>query len=148
MKSRYVLIAEDDPNDLEFTVRALKEVCGQNVIQVVSDGVEAMEFLDCRGKYTAREKINPALIILDKKMPRMDGLEVLKEIKKRPDLKKIPVVMFSSSNYEQDVSDSYENGANAYVVKPINIDEFTRTVKQIGIFWGSINELPSHDQFY
>jgi len=148
MKTKYVLIAEDDPNDLEFTLRALKEVSGTNAIHIVSDGVEVMDFLNCTGKFAGREKVNPALIILDKKMPRMDGLEVLKEIKKRPDLKKIPVVMFSSSNYEKDVSQSYENGVNAYVVKPINIDDFIRTVKQIGIFWGSINELPSSDQFY
>ncbi len=139
MNSKFILLIEDDQNDVELTVRALREGF-KGMIAVISDGAEGIDFLLRKGKFEGRQPENPAVIILDKKMPRMDGVEFLKEVKRDEILKKIPVVMFSSSNYEHDVIESYQAGASAYVVKPIDIDQYFKAVKSIGYFWGILNE--------
>jgi CheY-like chemotaxis protein len=140
MIDRYILLAEDNPNDAELTIAALKESKMISPIVVVTDGAEALDFLYRRGKYAARNNGPPAMILLDLKMPKVDGLEVLTTIKKDPDLHVIPVVMLTSSREEADLTRSYKRGANAYVVKPVNFDDFMRTVRDIGLFWGLVNE--------
>jgi len=141
---RTILLAEDSPNDVELTLEALSEINIANQVITVSDGVEALEYLHYEGEYKHRNKGNPAVILLDIKMPRMDGIEVLTAIRNDPALKILPVVMLTSSREEPDLKRCYELGANAYVVKPVNINEFMHAVKQLGIFWALINELP-HD---
>jgi CheY-like chemotaxis protein len=140
---RTILLAEDNPKDVELTLEAFSEQNLANRIKVVKDGVEAMEYLRYLGEYKLRRKGDPAVILLDVKMPRMDGIETLKTIRNDPALKILPVVMLTSSREEIDLKMSYELGANAYVVKPVNFKEFMDAVKQIGIFWALINELPN-----
>lgn len=139
---RSILLVEDNPKDVELTLEALHQYNLANRITVVSDGVEAMEYLRCEGKYTQRKPENPGVMLLDIKMPRMDGLEVLQAIRNDPKLKTTPVVMLTSSREEPDLKKSYELGVNAYVVKPVSFTEFVEAVKQLGIFWAFINELP------
>ena len=139
MRSKYILLIEDDQNDVELTVRALKDGF-KGRVTVLNDGAEGIDFLFRKGKYEDRQPENPSVIILDKKMPKMDGVEVLHAVKKDEILKKIPVVMFSSSNYEEDIIESYAAGAAAYVVKPIEIEHFYKAVRNIGYFWGVLNE--------
>jgi CheY-like chemotaxis protein len=139
---RIILLVEDNPKDVELTLEALSEHNLANQVVVVKDGVEAMEYLRCEGKYKLRKQGNPAVILLDIKMPRMDGIEVLKAIRSNDNLKTIPVVMLSSSREEPDLKKSYELGVNAYVVKPVNFKDFLNAVKQIGLFWAMLNELP------
>ncbi len=140
MIDRYILLAEDNPNDAELTIAALRESQMVSPIVRVSDGAEALDFLYCRGSYAARTDGPPSLILLDLKMPKVDGLEVLTAIKKDPDLHVIPVVMLTSSREEADLTRSYKRGANAYVVKPVDFDDFMRAVRDIGLFWGLVNE--------
>jgi CheY-like chemotaxis protein len=142
MKLHDILIAEDNDNDLELTVAALAERNMANRLVVVRDGVEALEYLECKGQYAGRKNGNPAVILLDIKMPRMDGIEVLEKIKKQPELRTIPVVMLTSSKEDMDVARAYGLGVNAYVVKPVGFTEFVEAVKQIGTFWALLNELP------
>ena len=139
---RTILLAEDNSKDVELTLEALSEHNLANQVAVVRDGVEAMEYLRCEGKYNSRKRENPAVIFLDIKMPRMDGIEVLRTIRSEPSLKTIPVVMLTSSREEPDLKKCYELGANAYVVKPVDFEDFIEAVKQVGIFWAVINELP------
>ena len=139
---RTILLAEDNPKDVELTLEALSEHNLANHVIVVKDGVEAMEYLRCEGKYKLRKNGNPAVLLLDIKMPRMDGIEVLQAIRSDPALKTLPVVMLTSSREEPDLKRSYEVGANAYVVKPVDFKDFIEAVKQIGIFWAIINEVP------
>ncbi len=139
---RKILLAEDNAKDVELTLEALEENNLANRVVVVRDGVEAMEYLNRTGKYSDRSPGNPAVAILDIKMPRMDGIEVLQEIKKDKNLRLIPVVMLTSSREEQDLLRTYELGVNAYVVKPVSFDGFLNAVKQLGIFWAVLNELP------
>lgn len=139
---RPILLAEDNPNDAELTLEALTANNLANRVTLVKDGVEAMEYLHCRGKYSFRKTGIPAVVILDIKMPRMDGIEVLRAIRSDPSLKLIPVVMLTSSREEQDLIRSYELGTNAYVVKPVKFSEFIEAVKQLGLFWAMLNELP------
>ena len=143
MELRTILYAEDNPLDVELTMEALKENKMANPIVSVGDGVEALEYLSCEGIYTGRKPVNPGLILLDLKMPRMDGLEFLSIVKKDIRFKRIPVVMLTSSREEKDLIKGYDLGVNAYVVKPVDFDTFADIVKQIGIFWAIINELPS-----
>jgi CheY-like chemotaxis protein len=141
-KLKTILLAEDNPNDVELTLAAL---AGQNLanrVVVVNDGVEVLDYLRCEGKFKNRKKENPAVLLLDIKMPRMDGIEVLKEIRNDPLLKLLPIVMLSSSHEEPDLKTCYELGVNAYVVKPVDFKEFMDAVKQLGIFWAMINVLP------
>ena len=139
---RTILLAEDNPKDVELTLEALSEHNLANHVVVVKDGVEAMEYLRYEGNYKLRNQGNPAVLLLDIKMPRMDGIEVLKAIRSDDKLKTIPVVILTSSREESDLIKSYELGVNAYVVKPVNFKDFICAVKEIGIFWALINELP------
>jgi CheY-like chemotaxis protein len=137
-----ILLAEDSPKDVELILEALGENHLANHVSVVRDGVEALEFLRCEGKYTQRKPGNPAVVLLDIKMPRMDGLDVLEAIRNDPALKTLPVVMLTSSREGPDVKRSYELGANAYVVKPVNFQDFVVAVKRVGVFWAVVNERP------
>ena len=139
---RTILLAEDNPKDVELTLEALAEHNLANQVIVVRDGVEAMEYLQCQSKYKLRKPELPAVLLLDIKMPRMDGIEVLRAVRNDPGLKILPVVMLTSSREEQDLIKSYELGVNAYVVKPVDFKDFIRAVKEIGVFWAIINELP------
>jgi len=137
-----ILLAEDNPNDAELTLEALADNNLVNRVVHVRDGVEALEYLRCEGKYASRSPGNPAVVILDIKMPRMDGMEVLQIIRSDAALNLLPVVMLTSSKEEHDLIRSYELHTNAYVVKPVKFSEFIDAVKQIGVFWAVLNELP------
>jgi CheY-like chemotaxis protein len=137
-----ILLAEDSAKDVELTLAALEEHHLLNEVIVVPDGAEALDYLYRRGKHATRPDVNPAVVLLDLKMPRVDGLEVLQAIKSDPQLKAIPVVMLTSSREEQDLVKSYELGVNAYVVKPVNFQDFIRAVKELGVFWAVINQPP------
>lgn len=137
-----ILLVEDDPMDMELTLTALEEKNLANEVLVVHDGEEALDFLYSRGSFRMRMPGNPVLILLDLKLPKVDGLEVLRQIKNDEHLRTIPVVMLTSSREEQDVVDSYKLGVNAYVVKPIDFQDFLSAVKEIGLFWAVINEPP------
>ena len=139
---RTILFAEDSPRDVELTLEALSDHNLANNVIVVRDGVETMDYLRYEGKYKQRKPGNPAVLLLDIKMPRMDGIEVLRAIRNDNKLKMIPVVMLTSSREEQDLIKSYELGVNAYVVKPVDFKEFIEAVKQVGVFWAVINEVP------
>jgi DNA-binding response OmpR family regulator len=137
-----ILIVEDDPNDVELTLTALDEYKLANEVVVTRDGEEALDYLYCRGTFKARSSDNPAVMLLDLKLPKLDGLEVLQQIKSDEKLKMIPVVVLTSSHEEKDVVASYKLGVNAYVVKPVDFHEFVNAVKELGIFWALINESP------
>ncbi|MCU0474285.1 MAG: response regulator [Bacteroidales bacterium] len=139
---RTILLAEDNPRDVELTLEALSDHNLANNVIVVRDGVETMEYLRREGKYKQRKTGNPAVLLLDIKMPRMDGIEVLRAIRSDKLLKMLPVVMLTSSREEQDLIKSYELGVNAYVVKPVDFKAFIEAVKQLGVFWAVINEAP------
>ena len=139
---RPILIAEDNPSDAELTLEALADNNLANRVVHVKDGVEAMEYLRCEGQFNTRKPGNPSVVILDIKMPRMDGIEVLQAIRSDESMKMIPVVMLTSSLEERDLIRSYELGSNAYVVKPVKFNEFVQAVKQLGGFWAVLNELP------
>ena len=142
IKLRTILLAEDNLKDVELTLEAMAENNLANHVVVVKDGVEALEYLRYEGKYKLRNAGNPAVILLDIKMPRMDGIEVLQNIRSNAALKRIPVVILTSSREEKDLINTYELGVNAYVVKPVDFQQFIEAVKQIGSFWAVINELP------
>ncbi len=137
-----ILFAEDNPSDVELTLEALADNNLANLVTHVKDGVEAMEYLRCEGKYSGRKPGNPAVVILDIKMPRMDGIDVLRAIRTDETLKMIPVVMLTSSREEHDLIRSYDLGVNAYVVKPVKFSEFVEAVRHVGVFWAVLNELP------
>lgn len=137
-----ILIAEDNPQDVELTIEALAEHNLANQVVSVKDGVEAMEYLNYQGQYKNRKTGNPAVLLLDIKMPRMDGIEVLTAIRGNEKLKVIPVVMLTSSREEPDLKKCYELGVNAYVVKPVNFKDFMDAVRHIGVFWALLNEQP------
>ena len=142
-----ILLVEDNQNDVELTIEALSEHNLANRVITLCDGVETLDYLLYRDKYASREKENPAVILLDVKMPRMDGIEVLEEIKKNEELKNIPIVMLTSSREEPDLKKCYSLGVNAYVVKPVNFKDFFEVVKQLGVFWAIINQLPVESVF-
>jgi len=141
-----ILIAEDNPNDVELTLEALDQHHLANRVTVAHDGVEAMEYLRREGAFSEREPGDPAVLLLDIKMPRMDGLEVLREIRADPKLKRLPVVILTSSREEQDLITSYDLGVNAYVVKPVDFASFIDAVKELGVFWALINERPPNGE--
>ncbi|MFY9221271.1 MAG: response regulator [Blastocatellia bacterium] len=141
-KVHKILLAEDNPNDVELSLEALGEYNLANEVVVVRDGSEALDYLYCRGSFSNRTNGNPAVILLDIKMPKVNGLEVLKQIRGDEKLKTIPVVMLTSSREEKDLVISYNLGANAYVVKPVDFQQFITAVKEIGLFWAVINEPP------
>jgi CheY-like chemotaxis protein len=142
-KLEYILLADDNENDLELTQRALSQHKLVNEIVIARDGAEAMDFLYRRGAFASRPEANPALVLLDIKMPKVDGLEVLEAIKKDPRLQHVPVVMLTSSRLGPDVDECYRLGANAYVVKPVDFMQFADAVKTIGKFWAMLNEAPT-----
>jgi len=137
-----ILLMEDNPKDVELTLAALDEHNLANEVVVARDGAEGLDYLYIRGQFQMRPSGNPAVILLDLKMPKVDGLEVLRQVKSDPALKAIPVVMLTSSREEKDLVSSYNLGVNAYVVKPVNFQEFLNAVKELGIFWAIINEPP------
>lgn len=137
-----ILLAEDDPRDVELTLEALNEHNIANLIDVVNDGAEALDYLYHRGNYAGRKNGNPAVVLLDLKMPRLNGIDVLKVIKADPALKTIPIVVLTSSREETDLKTCYELGVNAYVVKPVEFGDFIDAVKTLGSFWAILNEVP------
>ncbi len=137
-----ILLAEDNVRDVELTLDALGEHNLANEVVVVHDGAEALDYLYHRGRFKMRGDGNPAVILLDLKMPKVDGLEVLRTVKNDETLKMIPVVMLTSSREEQDLVESYKLGVNAYVVKPVSFHDFVEAVKRLGAFWAVLNEPP------
>ena len=137
-----ILLVEDDPKDVELTLTALDEYNLANEVIVTSDGQEALDYLFYRGNFMKRSGENPAVLLLDLKLPKVDGLEVLQQVKSDDKLKMIPVVVLTSSHEEKDMIASYKLGVNAYVVKPVDFHEFVNAIKELGVFWAVINEPP------
>src|SRR5215813_15216632 len=137
-----ILIVEDDPRDVELTLTALEEYNLANAAVVTRDGQEALDYLYHRGQFHTRSDGNPAVMLLDLKLPKVDGLEVLKQVRSDEHLKMIPVVVLTSSHEEKDMMRSYKLGVNAYVVKPVDFHEFVNAVKELGVFWAVISEPP------
>jgi CheY-like chemotaxis protein len=137
-----ILMVEDDPKDVELSLTALEEYNLANEVVVTRDGQEALDYLYCRGEFSSRSNDNPAVILLDLKLPKIDGLEVLQQIKADERLKMIPVVVLTSSHEEKDMMRSYTLGVNAYVVKPVDFHEFVNAIKELGVFWALVNEPP------
>jgi CheY-like chemotaxis protein len=139
-----ILLAEDDAGDVELTLAALDQHGLANKVAVVNNGEEALDYLYHRREYQARTGGNPILVLLDNKMPKVTGLEVLKTIRADENLRTIPVVVLTSSRETPDLVDFYKNGVNAYVVKPVDFAEFVKAVKQLGVFWAAVNEPPPY----
>ncbi len=139
---KHILLVEDSSRDVELTLAALREFQMVNAVDVARDGVEALDYLYRRGKFADRPPGHPVVVILDIKMPRLNGLEVLRCIKADPQFKNLAVVMFTSSRENADVAECHHLGVNAYVVKPMDFVQFTAAVKQVGAFWAILNELP------
>jgi CheY-like chemotaxis protein len=137
-----ILIVEDDPRDLELSLNALEDHNLANEVVIARDGQEALDYLHSRGKFEGRPVGNPAVILLDLKLPKVDGLEVLQQLRSDEQLKMIPTVVLTSSHEEKDMMRSYTLGVNAYVVKPVDFHEFVNAVKELGVFWAIINEPP------
>jgi CheY-like chemotaxis protein len=137
-----ILLAEDNVHDVELTLSALEEHNLANEVVVVRDGAEALDYLYQRGKYAGHANGLPVVVLLDLKMPKVDGLQVLKQMRADPMLHHVPVVMITSSREEQDLLNSYQLGVNAYVVKPVDFQQFVASIKQVGFFWAIINEPP------
>ena len=137
-----ILLVEDNPHDLELTLIALEKSQLANEVVITRDGAEALDYLLYRGQFTDRLQGNPAVVLLDLKLPKVDGLEVLREIRQTAGLKSVPVVMLTSSKEEQDLLRSYELGVNAYVVKPVDFQVFVKAIADLGIFWAVLNEPP------
>ena len=137
-----ILLVEDDPADVELTLQALEDNHLANRVAVVENGEEALDYLYRRGKFKMRSGGNPIVVLLDNKMPKVNGLEVLKTIKADEQLKIIPIVVLTSSRETPDLVEFYKHGVNAYVVKPVEFSEFMKAIKQLGIFWAAINEPP------
>ena len=137
-----ILLAEDSPKDVELTLAALEEHNLANEVVVVHDGAEAMDYLLRKGKFEGLPAANPGVVLLDLKMPKADGLEVLRRMRADKNLQSIPVVMLTSSREERDIVESYHLGVNAYVVKPVAFQEFIHAVKNLGLFWAVVNEPP------
>jgi CheY-like chemotaxis protein len=137
-----ILLVEDDQKDVELTLEALEEYNLANEVVVAVDGEQALDYLYYRGKFMRRARENPAVLLLDLKLPKVNGLEVLQQIKSDENLKLIPVVVLTSSHEEKDMVASYKLGVNAYVVKPVDFHEFVNAIKELGVFWAVINEPP------
>jgi CheY-like chemotaxis protein len=142
MDLKSILLAEDSPADAELTLEALKGSNLANEVQVVRDGAEALDYLLCRGAFSGRPPGNPAVLLLDIKMPKVSGLELLRIIRQEANLKIIPVVVLTSSREDSDLEECYKLGVNAYVVKPVKFEEFVEAVKVVGAFWAIVNERP------
>lgn len=141
---RPILLIEDSPQDLELTLAALAKCQLANEIVVTRDGAEGLDYLYRRGACAGRHVGDPAVVLLDLKLPKVDGLEVLSQVKSDPNLRHIPIVMLTSSREEQDLVRSYELGVNAFVVKPVDFREFFEAIQDLGVFWAILNEPPPH----
>lgn len=139
-----ILLVEDNPNDIELTLAALESSQLANQIVICRDGAEALDWIFRRGQHEDRQVQDPAVVLLDLKLPKIDGLEVLAKVKGDPATRGIPVVMLTSSREETDVVRSYDLGVNAFVVKPVAFDEFFAAIKELGVFWALLNEAPPH----
>jgi CheY-like chemotaxis protein len=139
---RRILLVEDSPNDVELILAALEENHLANEVVVVRDGEEALDYLYRRGVFRLRIEGNPVVVLLDLKLPKVDGLEVLAQIKSDSQLRRVPVVVLTSSREEQDLINSYNLGTNAYVVKPVDFHEFVDAIKELGLFWAVVNQPP------
>lgn len=139
---RPILLAEDNPNDVELVLTAFKASRLANSVVVVNDGEQALDYLYGRGAFAGSPRPDPAVVLLDLKMPRVDGLQVLREIRADPTLRAVPVVILTSSKEEMDLVRGYQLGANAYVVKPVGFDDFIGAVSKLGVFWALLNEPP------
>ncbi len=143
MKKKFILLVEDNPDDEALALRALKKSNLANEIAVARDGVEALDYIFCEGRYAERDfHDQPVVILLDLKLPKIDGLEVLKKIKGDERTRRIPVVIMTSSSEEQDIVNSYDFGANSYIRKPVDFNQFTEAVAQLGLYWLVMNEVP------
>jgi CheY-like chemotaxis protein len=144
MKSplRPILLVEDNANDLELTLTALQRCQLANPVDVVRDGAQALDYLYARGDWVGRDSGDPAVVLLDLKLPKIDGLEVLERVKSDPALKQVPIVMLTSSKEERDLVLSYQLGVNAFVVKPVDFQAFLQAIQDLGVFWGVLNEPP------
>jgi DNA-binding response OmpR family regulator len=142
VKLNHILVVEDNENDLELTMDALKSRNIANDIAVARDGAEALDYIFSRGKWEGRETGNPAVILLDLKLPKVNGLEVLKQLRENEATELVPVVILTSSNEEKDIIEGYRLGTNAYVVKPVVFDDFMKAVELLGAFWAVINKPP------
>jgi CheY-like chemotaxis protein len=143
MNSVEILLVEDNPNDLELTLRALRKNKIANDIQVAVDGEEAVQFLFREGKFANRPEGNPQMVLLDLKLPKIDGLEVLRRLRTDPRTRSIPVVVLTSSREERDIVETYNLGVNSYVVKPVEFDKFIAAVSEVGMYWLLLNQQPS-----
>ena len=142
-QSIFILLVEDNPTDAELTVRALRRGRITNQIQVLTDGVEALDFIFCRGEYAHRQITNhPKVILLDLKLPKVNGLEVLKQLKSDPRTQVIPIGVMTSSAQDSDIIESYKLGVNSYIVKPVDFEQFNKAVEQIGFYWILVNQSP------
>ena len=139
-----ILLAEDNPKDVELTLTALDENNLANEVLVVNDGAEALDYLYCRGKFKMRADGDPAVVLLDLKMPRVDGLEVLRRIRSDPRTRMVPVVVLTSSKEDQDLIQAYSIGVNSYVRKPVDFNQFVDAIGQLGLYWLVLNEAPPH----
>ncbi|HKB83031.1 MAG TPA: response regulator [Burkholderiales bacterium] len=137
-----ILLVEDNPTDAELTIRALKKKKLANNLVWVKDGVEALDFVFCRGKYQNRGDGAPKLILLDLKLPKIDGIEVLRALKSDTRTRAVPVVMLTSSHEERDIVESYQLGVNSYIVKPVDFEKFVEMVSQVGLYWSLVNKVP------
>ncbi|TYQ29957.1 response regulator [Pseudanabaena sp. UWO310] len=143
-QSVFILLVEDNPADAELAIRALRRGRISNQIKLLQDGAEALDFVFCRGKYTSRQiNDHPKMILLDLKLPKVSGLEVLQQIKSDPRTQTIPIVVLTSSSHESDVIESYKLGVNSYIVKPVDCEQFYKSVEQLGFYWVLINRSPN-----
>ena len=142
-KTIEILLVEDNPNDEMLALHAFKKHNLANKVHVVRDGAEALEFVFCTGAYAQRQFENPRVILLDKKLPLVDGMEVLRQIRAAPHTRLVPVVMLTSSAEDRDIIESYQLGVNSYIVKPVDFEQFSETVQQLGYYWLLINRQPT-----
>src|SRR5262249_5871492 len=138
-----ILLVEDNPNDVELTLRALRKVHVTERVFVVKDGAEALDFLFASGSYSKRKVVSrPKVVLLDLKLPKVDGIEVLRRAKADPRTRSIPIVMLTSSQEERDVVESYNIGVNSYIVKPVDFSQFVHAVSELGVYWSGLNKVP------
>ncbi len=140
MNTREILLVEDNPDDEELTLRALQKSNISNPVTVVRDGVEALDYLFARGPHAGRDARMPQLVLLDLKLPKLDGLEVLRALRDDPRTKRLPIVILTSSAEEQDILAGYDLGANSYIRKPVDFTQFVEAVRQLGLYWLVLNE--------
>ncbi len=141
-----ILLIEDNPHEAELVIRSLKKNNLANRLLHIDDGADALDFIFAQGKFSQRQDLNPRLILLDLKLPKVDGLEILKQIKSNPVTKTIPVIILTSSREEQDIVKGYSLGVNSYIVKPVNFDSFTKAVAELGLYWMVLNVNPINPQ--